>query len=274
MSSNLTHVGPVIIWQTKYQRRQHDLAGLAGTGGERSKETQERKRGGDERRVDRTRPEYLTPRERLGEGPRIKRWRKESPPGRRRGQSCSRIRSYSRGRSRSPRRAGEPGPGILKGRSVTHDGRKREGSVGWKMFRINRVEEVREFSPWPEERLSQGHGGEDDRDGRRGNEVGEDVVSRKIAKNQVAQSDFCGKIVEAENVEMNDVQKNFEEIECSVQVTITPTRRITKIVKQKKLDEPSVSVERGIFDGSSFSMDLTLCLTETPSSQWLLVTIL
>ena len=69
MSSNFTDVRPVIIWQTKGQREQHDLAGLTGTGGERSKETKKRgSRDGEERRrVSKTRAEYQTTSTRGGE---------------------------------------------------------------------------------------------------------------------------------------------------------------------------------------------------------------
>jgi hypothetical protein len=213
LSSSLTDMRPVIIWQTRDQREKRDLVGLTGTGGERSKETQERRResgAGDERKDDRTKTEYQTTSVRYKSG------REESPPGRRRGQSCSRIRrSYSRGRSRSPRRAGEPGPGILKGRSATHDGRKREGSLEWKMFRFNRVEEVREFSPWPEERLSHHCVGEDDEGQGNGVEKVDDD-EKKVYKN-----------------------------ECSVEVTITPTGRVAKIIKRQNLNEPRVMVGGG-----------------------------
>jgi hypothetical protein len=154
----------------------------------------------------------------------------ESPLSRRRGQSCSRIRSFSRGRSKSPRKAGEPGPGILNGRSATHDGRKREGSLGWKMLRINRVDEVREFSPWPEERLGQGQQGEERPELQNG--VEEYVNMRKDVQLQSAKEVFGEKFDEIEMAdnEMVNSDEKVEYYEGSVQITITPTRRVAKII--------------------------------------------
>merc|ERR1719260_488870 len=70
--------------------------------------------------------------------------------------SYSRVRcEQSRGRSRSPRSPGVPGPSILKQRSQSKHGRGLGGDTivtgrTWKRFRISDVDQVPEFSPSPE----------------------------------------------------------------------------------------------------------------------------
>jgi len=93
--------------------------------------------------------------------------------------SCSRVR----GRSRSPRKPGQPGPGILKGRSATHDGRRE---VRWKMLRISRVDDVREFSPWQEEREGTSHSGAEEtgHDDGQGEENGDEKVETRSEGHQ------------------------------------------------------------------------------------------
>ena len=136
---DITEVDPAIIWQTRQQRDKYDLVGLVRARDERSSQTYRHSESG------------------LG---RSGRGHREGSPDRRRGRSFSRVRSYSRGRSRSPRQPGQPGPGILKRSCSTHEGRKIEGSVGWKMLRISRVDQVREISP----RGGDGDGRDDDKD--------------------------------------------------------------------------------------------------------------
>ena len=103
---SITNTNPAMIWQTKEQRNKHDHADH-----------------GQGRRDDRTRPSRDDRRgaaDNYGKRGNSKSHKEESFCGRRKGRSFS---SFSRGRSWSPRKTGQPGPGILKGRSSTNDGR-------------------------------------------------------------------------------------------------------------------------------------------------------
>jgi len=153
--------GKALIWQTKTQRGILDLASHSGRCHyDYAKKRQERRYETEtrqywERSRSRNRRDRNSPL--LANSSKNYSRKKEGLDGynseyavRQRVRSLSRVRADPvRGRSKSPRKPGEPGPGILKGRSKSaHFGRSKNVSVSewtYKAVRINRVDQVKYF---------------------------------------------------------------------------------------------------------------------------------
>ena len=178
-SCNMTSTDPVIVWQTRGQRKRRDYATEKNYATERdgatkrvdhatNKRSKSRERTlqdkGDrlrwrddwkrrhddriERRSDKYQEEEAVTMEQVHCNRTLNRqefeysFSKKRTNSFKRTMNCSRMKQRSR--SRSPRHTAKTGHGILKrGRSATHDGRKRVS--------IARFDQVVEFESWPRE---------------------------------------------------------------------------------------------------------------------------
>jgi len=152
-----------LVWQTKQQRNVHDMAhkvrhyeNYNSRRWEREEEIR-RKPNDDERFHKYESNRYSRCDDLRKKLDSINRKKKnENNLTGTRSRSYSRVRcEQSRGRSRSPRSPGVPGPSILKQRSQSAHGRGLGGDTivtgkTWKRFRISDVDQVLEFSPSPE----------------------------------------------------------------------------------------------------------------------------
>jgi len=150
-----------LVWQTKQQRNLHDMAHRHYEDYNRrrwEREEEIRRKPNDDDRFYKYESNrysrYDDLRKKLDSINRKK--RNENNLMGIRSRSYSRVRcEQSRGRSRSPRSPGVPGPSILKKRSQSARGRGLGGDIivtgkTWKRFRISDVDQVLEFSPSPE----------------------------------------------------------------------------------------------------------------------------